>query len=140
MLMYQTFLLSFLLGICRRVFHSVMETRALARGTRLARVAQNHSPPMAAAAVPQSHKRNASPPREALRAQPPAPAHQPPRRSPEAEPYRPDFHRDPNVARLMQAMQGYKPENYRPLPKRAPTAPAATSRYDADADSDTDSA
>ncbi|KIP05723.1 hypothetical protein PHLGIDRAFT_486559 [Phlebiopsis gigantea 11061_1 CR5-6] len=86
------------------------------------------SPPREAAPAP-------PPAREAARSQPPASSSLPPRRSPEGEPYRPDFHRDPNVARLMQAMQGYKPENYRPTPK-----PASSSRFDADSDSDADSA
>ncbi|EKM53119.1 uncharacterized protein PHACADRAFT_259292 [Phanerochaete carnosa HHB-10118-sp] len=75
---------------------------------------------------------------------PPLPAGAaPPQRSassPERkETMRPEFHRDPNVAKLMQAMQGYKPENYRPPPKRKPTMPNSAQRYESDSDSNTDS-
>lgn len=60
---------------------------------------------------------------------------QSPARGPSPDRVRPEFQRDPNVARLMQAMQGYKPENYRPTTqKRAPTG-----RLSVDSDSDTDS-
>lgn len=71
---------------------------------------------------------------------PPPPPVAAPQREPSRSPERarPEFHRDPNVARLMQAMQGYKPENYRPPPKRAPTMPNSNQRYEPDSDSDSD--
>ena len=75
-----------------------------------------------ASAAPAS-ARPQSPPRTPPRARQSPPPPQPPPvaappkqvpRSPERKEIRPEFHKDPEVARLMQAMQGYKPENYRP--------------------------
>lgn len=102
-----------------------------------------------ASAAPAS-ARPQSPPRSPPRARPsppPPPPQSPPvaappmqiPRSPERkEGMRPEFSKDPNVARLMQAMQGYKPENYRPPPKQKPTMPNSAQRYESDSDSDSD--
>ncbi|GJE93911.1 hypothetical protein PsYK624_100760 [Phanerochaete sordida] len=86
---------------------------------------QPSSPPKS---PPRTRRQSPQPP-------PPAPAAAP-RTHERKESMKPDFSKDPNVARLMQAMQGYKPENYRPPPRRKPTMPNSTQRYESDSDSD----
>lgn len=87
---------------------------------------------------PRVPSRSPPPPMQPLA---PPPARDLPRDAPReaARTMRPEFTKDPSVAKLMSAMQGYKPENYRPTHRAAQSSGRYNPYRKASPDSDSDS-